>query len=468
MPCNTQEKYHLIGIGGIGMSGIARILLEKKCAVSGSDLCSSDITENLKQENARIFIGHAEENVPPSATVIFNTDIKENNPEYIAALKWNCRRIHRSEMLADLMNQSNSLAVTGTHGKTSTTALLSWTLFIGGMDPSFCVGGILPVFKSNARLGKGPYFVVEADESDGSFLRYYPFGSIITNIDFDHMDYFKDENHLVQAFQQFISQVKKPEFTFWCGDDKRLRNITKKGVAYGFEADSECRCSRPSQRGWTCFFDLNFDGQLYQDIELGLIGNHNILNATAVFGLALRLGVSEENLRLALKTFGGVGRRLEKKGEYDSILFLDDYAHHPNEISTTLKAIRKAVPERRLVVVFQPHRYTRTKECMKEFGTVFDACDELVLTDIYAAGELPILGINSHRLFAEIQPVSVAASRYVSKEDLVQDLIHSIRPGDVVVTVGAGNITHVGEEILLELKKRYNDEKKSLEVEVER
>jgi UDP-N-acetylmuramate--alanine ligase len=449
-----SEHYHFIGIGGIGMSGIARILLERNAKVSGSDIVSSPITEQLKQMGGKIFHGQSPNHITPSMTVVFSTDIKECNPEFQAAVKLKCRMLHRSEMLLELMKGFKTLAITGTHGKTTTTSLLSWVLHKSGVDPSFCIGGMLPQFKSNAMHGKGAYFVAEADESDGTFLRYHPYGGIVTNIDLDHMNYYKTETYLVDSFKKFMDLVVRLDLLFWCGDDARLNALEHKGVDYGFSKKCQLQCSSYRQDGWTSYCNIAFEGKYYDDVELGLVGQHNILNAAAVFGLALRLGMPEGKIRNALKTFGGVARRCEKKGEFKSILFLDDYAHHPTEIHTTLKGIKAAFPKRRLIAVFQPHRYSRTKDCIGMYGPIFNDADHLIVTDIYSAGEAQIPGLSAQNVLQEVQAFSKISCCYVPRENLAMEIVKTASCHDVVITLGAGSITKVSHETLELLQRQ--------------
>lgn len=448
------NKYHFIGIGGIGMSSLANILLEKNIEVSGSDVVSTPITERLKKKGATIFLEQSAQNISPSMNVVFSTDIKEDNSEYKAAVKLKCRMIHRSEMLLELMNDHYSLAISGTHGKTTTSALLAWVLCAGGLEPSLSVGGMMPQFNSNGKHGNGDHFVAEADESDGSFLRYNAYGAIVTNIGLDHMTHYKTESNLISSFKKFMEQVENSSLLFWCGDDKRLRDLSCSGVSYGFSNDCQLKCSSYRQEGWSSYCDIAFDGLLYSNVEVNLIGIHNILNAAGVFGMALRLGMAEEKIRQGLKTFQGVSRRCEKKGEHDSVLFIDDYAHHPTEIHTTLKAIREAVPCQRLIAIFQPHRFSRTKDCMGHYGPIFEGVDQLIITDIHSAGEPPIAGVSAQEILKEVRSKSKVSCRYVSRENIVKELVCDIAPKDVVVTLGAGNITTLGDEALMVLNQK--------------
>lgn len=447
-----MEKCHFIGIGGMGMSGLAHIMLNKNVEVSGSDLAQNYVTENLINLGAKVFVGHSSQHILPGMTVVYSSDIKHENPEFQAAVDLKCPLMHRSEFLQMLMHSKRSLAVAGTHGKTTTSALLSWVFYHANQNPSFAIGGMVPQLKGNASYGNGDYFVAEACESDGSFLNYDPYGAIVTNVDFDHMDYYQSEEALFNAFQKFMSNVSSSEHLFWCGDDLNLKKVSsQKGISYGFDDHCRLKIDNFHQVGWKIFFDLNFNGKKYSEIEVSLTGRHNALNAAAVFGLAISLGLPEEEIREGLKSFAGVNRRCEKKGEMQGILFLDDYAHHPTEIRATLKAIRQAIGERRLVVVYQPHRYSRAKECMGMYQGVFSECDSLFITEIFAAGEAPIPEISHESIVQEVLNNKILC-RFASRKDVAETLAQFIRPHDVVVTLGAGDITKVAFEILSLLK----------------
>lgn len=447
-----MEKCHFIGIGGIGMSGLASILLGKNIQVSGSDLAPSKITENLANSGANIYFGHSEKYISPEMTVIYNTDIKAENPEYAAALQLKCQMLHRSDLLGVLMQQKRSLAVAGTHGKTTTSSLLAWVLHQAGVEPSYAIGGVIPQLQGNAAYHKGEYFVAEACESDGSFLNYESYGAIVTNIDCDHMDHYKTETALIDAFQKFMGKVNSSEHLFWCGDDQHLIKMGfKNGISYGFGDDCALRAENFCQNGWKVFFDIIFRGKTYTHVEVSLTGKHNALNALAVFGLCLSLGIPEVAIRQGLRSFSGVERRCEVKGDWQNILFLDDYGHHPTEIRATLAAIKKAIQGRRLVVAYQPHRYSRAKECMGMYAKVFDQADELFVTEIYAARETAIAGVSHEQIIGEIQETSPQC-RFASRSSIAEILSKFLKPHDVLVTLGAGDITKVGPETLSFLK----------------
>jgi UDP-N-acetylmuramate--alanine ligase len=446
------KRYHFIGIGGIGMSALAQILLEKGVPVSGSDTALSPVTEKLQKQGAKIYVDHSEENVDVPMVIVYNSMIQEDNPEMRAGRRRGCPILHRSDLLHDLMHKNAALLVSGTHGKTTTSSLLAHLLMESRYNPSFAVGGIIKNCDTNGGYGIGPYFVAEADESDGSFLKYNPFGAIITNIDDDHYDYWRSKKALVEGFRQFSNQVSSPEHLLWCGDDELLRSLKLKGISYGFEEDNHIKVLSFRQEGWKNLFDLQFENKLYKNIEVPLIGAHNVLNAAAVFGMGLRIHIPESRIRNAFATFQGIGRRTDFKGECDSISAYDDYAHHPTEIFATLRAIKHAIDKRRLVVAFQPHRYTRTRDCFAEFGPAFSSADRVVLTDIYAAGEKPLEGINAPMLLKKIQESSSVDICYSNRKDLSNFICSILRKDDVLVTMGAGDITKIGPEILARLK----------------
>lgn len=436
-----MKNCHFIGIGGIGMSGLARIMLAKNMSVSGSDLTSNLLTEQLSRDGAKIYKDHSAKYVTEGTTVVFSSGVKSDNPEYQAALALKCPLLHRSDLLLKLTEGYRTLAVTGTHGKTTTSALLASVLLEAKQNPCFAIGGVLPQIKSNAGYGEGTYFVAEADESDGTFLKYDSFGAIVTNIDCDHMDFFKTEDELVKAFKIFIDKVKDSKHLFWCGEDERLRTIADRGISYGFTENCQLRGSHFKQIGWSVFFDIHFNGKTYQSVELPLGGYHNALNALGVFGLCITLGIAEDKIRAGFKNFQGVQRRSERKGNAYGIDFLDDYGHHPTEIKATLKSIRKAIGEKRLIAIYQPHRYTRTQDTLGKFGDTFEEADVVVITDIYAAGEMPITGLHAKDLVREVR-----GSQYISRSGLADQLTRQLRPHDVVVSFGAGDITKTWSE----------------------
>lgn len=441
------EKCHFIGIGGIGMSGLAHLILNQEGQVSGSDLAFSATTDFLSKKGAKVFIGHSASHIEPATTVIYTTGIKKDNPEYLAAMNLKCPLLHRSELLQKLMENNQSLTIAGTHGKTTTSSLLTWVLEVCGQYPSYAIGGVIPQLSSNSRRGTGNYFVAEACESDGTFLNYTPYGAIVTNIGFDHMDFYKTQGAIISAFKEFIGKVASEKYLFWCGDDPHLRKINPKGTDYGFGPNCQLRASNFQQKGWMLSIDIDFKGKVYKKVEVALTGKHNALNALAVFGLALKLGMDDTTIRSALCSFGGVLRRCEKKADIHGILCIDDYAHYPTEIKATLSAIREAIGERRLVVVYQPHRYTRTKDCLGMYENIFDPVDLLFITEIYGAHEDPIPGISHEMVIAEVKELLGNRCRYLERSNIALKLAEVLRPHDVLVTLGAGDVTQVTQEL---------------------
>lgn len=432
---------HFIGLGGIGMSALARILIQKGVHVQGSDASLSTLLSELKKEGADVQIGHDVKNLKSASTVIVSTGIKEENVELNYAKEKKLKILHRSDLLNELMQGKTKILVSGTHGKTTTSALLAHVLTVASLDPSFIIGGLVRPLNLNGKVGFGEHFVAEADESDGSFLKTNADLAILTSLSDDHLDYWGSSKVLHLAFQQFVHQTKE---LFWCYDDENLHSLKTKGTSYGFsnQADLQIKNVRPSKHG--VLFDLGS----YGNIELSLLGEHNVLNASAVFGAALFLGVKEEAIRKALKSFSGVCRRLELKGESHALSVFDDYAHHPKEIKATLKALRSSVCERRLICLFQPHRFSRVQDQMQEFTKCFDAADLVFVTDIYSAGEKPIDGISNKSFFSHLKQHLGEKIHFLSRESLEKEVGAACQPHDVVITMGAGDITNAGIPIL--------------------
>lgn len=443
-----KKTYYFIGIGGVGMSGLALIALEKGAIVFGSDTMCSCIINILQKKGAKVFIGHKKEQVPLGSIVVYSSAIPLNNPELIFAKSHGLTVLHRSELLAIFMRQQKALLIAGTHGKTTTSSLLTHVLVQQGMQPGFALGGTSFSLNSHASCGRGCYFIGEADESDGSFLHYKPFGTIITNIDGDHLDYWQTMDKLVAGFKQFIAEIESSKHFFWYGDNLWLSNITNKGYSYGFDKKNALFIESHRQDQWKNICTICFEGKRYAEIEVAMIGQHNILNAAAVFGLCINLGIEEEKIRRAFMSFKGINRRLEYKGKVRGISFYDDYAHHPTEILTTLAAIKQAVGHRRVIVAFQPHRYSRTLACLNEFGSAVNLADIVVLTDIYAAGEKPILGISVERLLNEMRKKACCPIYYAPRDQLSCKLSKLLQPGDYLITMGAGDIFQISCDIM--------------------
>ncbi len=448
------ETYHFIGLGGIGMSALARILHQKGHKVQGSDKNESPLLEELKKEGILVQVGHNADMVQANTTVIYSSDVKDSNVEVMRAKELKLPILHRSDLLDKLMNGKKSLLVTGTHGKTTTTAILASVLCEAKLDPSFVVGGILQSMKTNGKAGQGAFFAAEADESDGSFLKTAAFGAIVTNLENDHLEYWGSEEKLDEAFAKFFANGKHPKHLFWCKDDARLSKLKPKGVSYGFSEHADLVISAFRQTEKSILFNLTFQGKSYSDIELSLLGRHNALNGAGVFGLAISLGIPESAIRSAFQKFSGTVRRLELKGEASKIALYDDYGHHPTEISATIRALRDSIYERRLIVVFQPHRYTRVRDLFQEFTTCFEQADEVILTDIFSAGESPIEGITSAALYTRMREKLGQKLHFLPRQHLESGVVQKLKPLDVVLTLGAGDVTKTGEPILQQIAQR--------------
>ncbi len=436
-----DKTYHFIGIGGIGMSALARILLQKGAKVRGSDLAASYVTEDLERAGAEVLFDHQSSAIASPMTIVYSTAVKETNPEFAAAVSGKLPILHRAELLAHLMEGREPLLVAGTHGKTTTSALLAHALVFSQLDPSYAIGGIVLNLGTNGGHGQGRYFVAEADESDGSFIKYPGHGAIITSLEDDHLDYWKTREALSKGFAEFAEKIPGP--LFWCADEPGLVSLKLKGYSYGLSDKADLKISKWRQEGWKVVFDFSFQGKTYLDVEIPLLGRHNVLNASAVFGMGLVLGLKEEQLRGAFSIFHGVKRRLEKKGGKRGVQVFDDYAHHPTKIRAVLKGLKKAIGDKRLVVAFQPHRYTRTRDLFEEFAQAFSDADEVVLTEIYSAGEDPIEGITGQKLYERM-----GRGYFAARSQMAAVLSTILRPHDVVITLGAGDITKLSAEIL--------------------
>lgn len=452
------EKIHFVGIGGIGMSGIAEVLLNLGYKVSGSDLRESDTTERLRVLGGEICIGHAAENLTNVDVVVTSTAVLGDNPEVIEA---KCRMvpvIPRAEMLAELMRMKYGIAIAGTHGKTTTTSMVATVLTHAGIDPTIVIGGKLNTLGSNAKLGQGKFLVAEADESDGSFLTLSPTIAVVTNIDADHLDYYTGGlEEIKDTFVSFINKVPFYGLAVLCLEDRNITEviprIKKRFMTYGLSSQADLRATHVKLDGFNTTFTAHYKGYRLGEISFRMPGAHNVLNALACTAVALELDVPFDKIQEGFTAFGGVGRRFTVKGDKNGIMVVDDYGHHPAEIRATLAAARNGWPERRLVVAFQPHRYSRTKELFNEFVTCFYDADVLVLTDIYAASEQPIEGVSAERLAEEVRRHGQRDVTYIpDRLALPEHLANVVRQGDIVITMGAGNIWQAGEELVNRLK----------------
>jgi UDP-N-acetylmuramate--alanine ligase len=448
---------HFVGIGGSGMSGIAEVLLNLGYQVSGSDISAGAATERLRALGAKIYQGHGAENIAGADALVISSAIHNDNPELIAARVRRIPVVPRAEMLAELMRLKQGIAIAGTHGKTTTTSLVASILACGGLDPTFVIGGRLNSAGVNARLGSGEYIVVEADESDASFLHLSPVISVVTNIDNDHMEtYGHDMARLRQAFVEFIARLPFYGRAVLCVDDQRVREIlpllSKPVLAYGFASDAQVRAVAVRPDGAGMRFTVERDDGTPLAVRLNLPGEHNVRNALAGICVAQELGLPDSAVLEALAGFKGVGRRFANMGEValanGTFTLIDDYGHHPVEMAATLAAARGAFPGRRIVLAFQPHRYTRTRDCFEDFVAVLSKADALLLTEVYPAGEPAIVAADGRslaralRLTNRIEPIFVE-----NIEALPQAVLETARPGDVVITMGAGSIGAAAQKL---------------------
>lgn len=444
---SSIERYHFIGAGGIGMSSLIHILRDLGCEVSGSDIRHTAMTRTLEEKGVSLTIPHKKSALPPFAITVYSSAIRSNNPELKAARKSNLPCMHRSELLASLASQKISLLVAGTHGKTSTSALLAYTLKENGMEPMYSVGGILTNYGKNGEWGNGPHAVIEADESDGSFLNLPCHSAILTNIEADHLEYYRDEKKMIAAYRSFISQVK--HHLVWCMDDPKLAELSPHGISYGFSEEADVRILSCYEDEKNSKFTVRWEDEEESSYTLPIIGEHYVQNATGVLLLLKLLGKDIQSMTRIWEEYQGVGRRLEYIGCVRGIEIYDDYAHHPTEILATLKALRKRGKNKRILSLFQPHRYSRFKQFSKHFAHSLEYADYTFITDIYAAGEKPIAHVDPKTLL-----LSLKNSEYIPRKNLSAEICSRLREGDILITLGAGDITHVGKEIaaLLESK----------------
>ncbi|MDQ7976642.1 UDP-N-acetylmuramate--L-alanine ligase [Paraburkholderia sp. SARCC-3016] len=445
------KHIHFVGIGGAGMSGIAEVLVNLGYQVSGSDLARNAVTERLAALGARIAIGHDAQNIEGANAVVVSTAVRGDNPEVLAARHRRIPIVPRAVMLAELMRLKQGIAIAGTHGKTTTTSLVASVLAAGGLDPTFVIGGRLISAGANARLGTGDFIVAEADESDASFLNLFPVIEVITNIDADHMDtYGHDFARLKQAFIEFTHRLPFYGIAVLCVDDPNVKEIlpfvSKPIIRYGFAADAQVRAVNVVAREGQMHFTAMREDAAPLDIVLNLPGTHNVQNALAAIAIATELEVKDADIQRALAEFNGVGRRFQRYGEVPvthggAYTLVDDYGHHPVEMAATIAAARGAFPDKRLVLAFQPHRFTRTRDCFEDFVKVLSTVDALVLTEVYAAGEAPIVAADGRALTRAIRVAGKIEPVFVETVDEVPEALAAVvRAGDVVITMGAGSI----------------------------
>jgi len=455
----AKLKIHFIGLGGAGMSGIARIMLAKGFAVSGSDKNDSSVLTSLKALGAKVFVGHMKENLADAQLVIISAAITENNPELVAAKQGGIPVVARANALAWLMSESTSVAVAGTHGKTTTTAMLTVALQSAGADPSFAIGGTINNAGTNAHSGSGSIFVAEADESDGSFLAYKPSGAIITNVELDHVDHFADEEAVFAVFEQFVDSIKPGGFLVACGDDSGVKHLLSqikrsdlKILLYGEDSNNDFRLDRINLAPTTSSAALTITGRKIGELTLAVVGKHNLLNAVAAFAAGSAMGIAEDKLITGLKSFTGTRRRFELKGEVAGVKVIDDYGHHPTEITVTLIAAKNLAQSGRVLVVFQPHRYSRTAVFSHQFAEALANSDFTFLLEVYAASEQPIPGVSSLLIIKDMK--SDQAKFEPSMVQVVSEVAKMAKSGDVIITLGAGDVSSLGDPILQALANR--------------
>jgi UDP-N-acetylmuramate--alanine ligase len=456
---SKTKHIHFVGIGGIGMSGIAELLLNLGYTVSGSDLSRSPITARLTGLGGTIAHQHLGENIIGADVVVTSSAIDCRNPEVVEAQRRHIPVIQRAEMLAELMRlQKFGIAIAGSHGKTSTTSMVSWMMARAGLDPTIVVGGKVDCLGGNAKLGKGEFLVAEADESDGSFLKLSPVLEVVTNIDLEHLDYYQDLDHIKRTFLEFIDKIPFYGAAILCLDDENvaelLPRIRRRIITYGMTAQADLHAEDIHfQDGRVCF-SVHAESGYLGDIDIAPPGRHNVYNALAALCVGFELDIPFSVMASALGSFNGVQRRMQKKGEVGGVTVIDDYGHHPTEIRATLAAIKEAWPKKRLVVLFQPHRYSRTKGLFREFLTAFHQADLLVLTEIYAASEEPIAGVDGASLLREIERHGQKYTHFIPQVDnLAREVQSLLQEGDLVLTLGAGNIVSAGEELVTLLER---------------
>jgi len=452
------RKIHFVGIGGIGMSGIAEVLLNLGYEVSGSDLRESEITRRLIELGGEIAYGHRAENIAAADVVVTSTAVKSDNPEVAEAHRRLVPVIPRAEMLAELMRMKYGIAVAGTHGKTTTTSMVATVLSHGGIDPTAVIGGRLDSLGSNAKLGQGKFLVAEADESDGSFLKLSPTIAVVTNIDADHLDFYRDLEQIKETFVDFINKVPFFGLAVLCLDDANIQalipQVKKRFATYGLNSQADYNANEIEHNGDRTAFSVHYRGERLGRLSIRMPGRHNVLNALAAVAVARELELPFAVIAEGFRDFGGVQRRFQIKHDAGGIMVVDDYGHHPAEIKATLAAARSGW-ERRLIVVFQPHRFSRTKALFDEFVTAFYQADQVVVMDVYAAGEEPIPGADANMLAAGIAGHGHRDARFIAERGaVIEHLLSVVQAGDIIITLGAGNVWQVGEELVQKLREK--------------
>ncbi len=450
------RRIHFVGIGGSGMSGIAEILLNMGYEITGSDLARSEAVLHLEKAGARIRIGHSAENIENADVVVISSAVSGENPEVISAREQLIPVIPRAEMLAELMRMKHSIAVAGSHGKTTTTTMTAMTLAKGGFDPTIVIGGRVDRLGSGAKLGEGDYLVAEADESDGSFLSLYPTVAVVTNIDNEHIDHYGSFEKIKISFAEFVNKVPFYGAAILCLDDPNIQEIIpqlkKRFVTFGVNSTADVTAQNIRFDRFRSTFDVIAYGEPVGTLSIDMPGIHNVYNALAAVTVGIWLKMDTDDVMASLDKFAGIQRRLQNKGEIGGVMVLDDYGHHPSEVMATLRGVKNGFPGRRLVVVFQPHRYSRTRDQMELFHTAFYDADELLILPIYSAGEKPIEGVRAEDIAEGVSRHGKKGVRYCAGfQEALAHLVGALKEGDIVLTMGAGDIAKFPDTILAEL-----------------
>ena len=454
---STVRRYHFIGVGGMGMGNLALLMLAKGFEVSGSDEKEGELTRRLRENGAAIFIGHDIRNMEGADCVVYSSAITESNPEMFEAFSRHIPLLRRAELLAQLLNKEVGITVAGAHGKTTTSSMAAYLLINAGLKPTTAVGGIVNQGDYNANLGIGRHMVAEVDESDGSFLYFSPHFSIITNMDREHLDYYGTWEKVQEAFVKFVDRTVPDGMVIVCGDDKTLKAVVeasgRRFTTYGFDSAHDWVARNIQLDAMGSSYDCYHKGSLVGHFTLTIPGKHNVQNSLAIVALGHALKIELAVIQETLRTFMGVKRRFQRKGEVGGVLVVDDYGHHPTEIAATLQTA-KTLDRKRLIVVFQPHRYTRTRALMSDFAASFNLVDHLILMDIYAASEKPIAGVSSEVLLEKIREKHPRGLLHLSKDKVVGYLMDTVKPGDIVLTLGAGDVTHLSDDLVRCLQQR--------------
>ncbi len=460
MKLDNKKRIHFVGIGGIGMSGIATVLLEMGYKVSGSDLEYSDLTKNIESIGGKVFTGHSASNLSKDVGIlVYSSAISKDNPELKKAIQKKIQIVHRAEILGELFNKKKGIAVTGTHGKTTTTSLISVMLAKSNLNPTVVIGGEVPYFRGNARFGDGPYMVAEADESDSSFLHLKPLYAVITNIEMEHLDHYKTLGDVNRSYRSFIDNVREGGIVFYNYNDPNTRNILenfkKKSTSFGLSKKADIYPLDIAMNGFNTSFKCAYKGRLLGMIKLNIPGIHNVLNALAAVLVGLKLGLKFKDIASSIKDFDGAKRRFQLRSESEGVMLIDDYAHHPTEIRAVLDACTNW-KDKRIIAIFQPHRYTRTKFLAEDFGKCFKGVDKLILTDIYAASEKSIRGVSIKNIYDKVKANGIADVAVLKKEAISEYIMKMKRRGDMILVLGAGDIKKVANDIFKRLSKRYS------------